>query len=56
VLNKASIEMATGLIDDAMRDYDIAEKLSGQTPTILTNKAVALTNKGDCSYLRALKK
>lgn len=46
VLNKASIEMAIGKTDEAIKDLDAAERLAGPQPSILTTKAVALTNDG----------
>ena len=46
VLNKASIEMAIGKTDEAIKDLDAAERLAGPQPSILTTKAVALTNEG----------
>ena len=46
VLNKASIEMAIGQTDAAIKDLDAAERLAGPQPSILTTKAVALTNDG----------
>lgn len=46
VLNKASIEMALGRTDEAIKDLDAAERLAGPQPSILTTKAVALTNEG----------
>jgi tetratricopeptide (TPR) repeat protein len=46
VLNKASIELSTGKFDDALKDLDAAELLAGPKPSILSVKAVALTNQG----------
>lgn len=46
VLNKASIEMALGQTEAAIKDLDAAERLAGPQPSILTTKAVALTNDG----------
>ena len=46
VLNKASIEMAIGQTEAAIKDLDAAERLAGPQPSILTTKAVALTNEG----------
>ena len=46
LLNTASTELSLGLSDLAVRDIDYAEIVSGPTPVILTNKAVALTQKG----------
>ncbi len=43
LLNTASTELSLGLVDPAVRDIDLAEAVSGPTPLILTNKAVALT-------------
>jgi tetratricopeptide (TPR) repeat protein len=46
VLNKASIELSTGKIEDALKDLDAAEILAGPKPAVLSVKAVALTNLG----------
>eukprot|EP01041_Mallomonas_annulata_P005012 gene5012-10027_t len=46
LLNKASIELATGRTDDAMRDLTLAEKYGGSQPSLLTTKAVAYSNIG----------
>lgn len=46
VLNKASIEMSIGKTEEAIKDLDAAERLAGPQPSILTTKAVALTNEG----------
>ncbi len=46
LLNKASVEAALGNQLVALKDIDTAEKISGSTPDILTNKAVLLTNDG----------
>ena len=43
LLNTASTELSLGLVDLAVRDIGLAEQVSGPTPIILTNKAVALT-------------
>lgn len=51
ILNKASVEMSLGLTDDAIKDLTIAEKLSNNDPTVLTNKAVALSNTGTISII-----
>ena len=47
LLNKASIELATDKYTDAMNDLEVAEKILGSIPSILTVKAVALSNSGD---------
>lgn len=47
LLNKASIELPKGLIQEALADLTIAEKVGGPQPAILTNRAVVLTNLGD---------
>jgi tetratricopeptide (TPR) repeat protein len=44
LLNKASVEAALGNQQLALKDIETAEKISGTTPDILTNKAVLLTN------------
>mmetsp|Transcript_7771 Transcript_7771/g.7845 ORF Transcript_7771/g.7845 Transcript_7771/m.7845 type:complete len:376 (+) Transcript_7771:151-1278(+) len=46
ILNKASIEMSIGMTAEAIKDLAAAEKLAGPQPSILTTKAVALTNDG----------
>ena len=47
VLNRATIEMATGKMEQALRDLNAAEKLAGSSMAISTNKAVAMSNMGD---------
>lgn len=47
VLNRASVEMSLGMNNEAIRDLTAAERLTGPTPEIVTNKAVALTNEGE---------
>jgi tetratricopeptide (TPR) repeat protein len=49
ILNKASVELSLDKNDDALRDFEIALKIAGpeNRDTIFTNKAVALSNKGD---------
>ena len=46
VLNKASIELSSGDTAVALQDLALAERLSGATPTVLTNRAVALSYEG----------
>jgi len=46
ILNRASVEMSLGKNDEALRDLNAAERLSGPTAEIVTTKAVALTNSG----------
>jgi tetratricopeptide (TPR) repeat protein len=46
ILNKASIEMSIGMTAEAIKDLAAAEKLAGPQPSILTTKAVALSNDG----------
>ena len=43
LLNKAAIELSLGENIKALKDLEIAEKISGPLPTIVTNKAVALS-------------
>lgn len=45
-VNKAAVEASLGKSEEAMKDLSIAERISGPDPTILTNKAVALSNIG----------
>lgn len=47
LLNKAAIELSVNSNVDAIRDLDMAERLSGPTNTILTNRAVAYSNEGE---------
>jgi tetratricopeptide (TPR) repeat protein len=47
ILNRASIELSTGKTELALRDLTSAERIAGSTPSIMTNKAVALSNAGD---------
>ena len=47
LLNKASVELALKNYDTALRDLQFAEKFGGAQPSILTNKAVALSMQGD---------
>ena len=47
LLNKASIELATERLDDALRDLTVAENLGGKSVNqIRTVRAVALSNEG----------
>lgn len=46
IMNKASVEMSLGSTEQALRDLGYAERLSGPTQIITTNKAVALTQAG----------
>jgi tetratricopeptide (TPR) repeat protein len=45
-LNTATTELSLNLVDAAVKDLSRAEMAAGSTPTILTNKAVALTQNG----------
>jgi tetratricopeptide (TPR) repeat protein len=46
LVNKAVVEEALSRADEAIRDLDLAERISGPVPTVLTNRAVLLTNAG----------
>lgn len=46
-LNRASIFMSTGKVEQALKDMDAAERIGGTSASILTNKAVALSYLGD---------
>lgn len=46
LLNQASVEMSLGQTNEALRDLEFSERISGPLPTILTNKAVLLSNQG----------
>ena len=46
LLNKAAIEQGLNKADDALRDLEIAERVSGTSSVLTANKAVVLSNLG----------
>lgn len=46
-LNKAAVEMSLGHMETAIKDLSVAEAVGGPTQTVLTNKAVAMSMKGN---------
>eukprot|EP01038_Epipyxis_sp_PR26KG_P005431 gene5431-7522_t len=46
LLNKASVELSLGKNSEGIRDLELAERITGMTTAITTNRAVAYSNDG----------
>ena len=54
LLNKAAIEQATGDSNLALKDLELAERIAGPLPAIITNRAVVLSNTGQWTEANTL--